>query len=206
MCRRKSRAGTGSSDAEPTADVGIANGILHLPIGIRSRQSPHVNEEHQLWKSSPSQWLNLGHYLLGILLAAGITAGSLVFFQPGLIALVIPLFYILWRYLVVRCTTFELTTERLRISTGVLNRHIDEIELYRVKDIVLVRPWWMRLTGLTTLKLQTSDRTLPLFDIPAMSGGIELREQLRSQVEIQRDRKRVREMDFDDVGDGEFMG
>jgi len=165
-----------------------------------------VTEEQHLWKSSPSQWLNLGHYVLALLMAVGIVFGSMIFFPPALIALVIPLLYALWRFLTVRCLTFELTSERLRISNGVINRTIDEVELYRVKDILMVRPWWMRVTGLSTLKLHTSDRTLPQLDIPAMADGLGLREKLRKQVEHQRDKKRVREMDFDDGGDGDFMG
>jgi hypothetical protein len=35
--------------------------------------------------------------------------------------------------------------------------------------------------------------------IPAIPGGSELRETLRRQIELERDRKRVRELDFDDV-------
>jgi hypothetical protein len=87
----------------------------------------------------------------------------------------------------------------------VINQHIDEIELYRVKDTTLLRPWWMRLTGLSTITLETSDRGMPKLVIPALPGGAETREILRRQVEIQRDRKRVREMDFDDVdGSSDF--
>ena len=90
--------------------------------------------------------------------------------------------------------------DRLRITNGVVNQHIDEIELYRVKDTLMVRTWWMRLTGLATLTLQTSDRSLPHLVIPAIANGVDLREQLRKQVELQRDSKRVREMDFDETG------
>jgi hypothetical protein len=36
--------------------------------------------------------------------------------------------------------------------------------------------------------------------IPAIRNGMEIRELLRQQVELQRDRKRVREMDFDEHG------
>jgi hypothetical protein len=70
-----------------------------------------------------------------------------------------------------------------------------------VKDTLMVRTWWMRLTGLASISIQTSDRSLPTLVIPAISNGTELREQLRKQVESQRDTKRVREMDFDDAGD-----
>ncbi len=75
---------------------------------------------------------------------------------------------------------------------------MDEIELYRVKDTLMVRTWWMRLTGLASIEMQTSDRSLPELVIPAIHGGTEMREILRKQVELIRDRKRVREMDFEE--------
>lgn len=157
--------------------------------------------ETTFWKGSPSQWINLGHFSLGILIICGVIAGGL--FQPYLfIGLVIPAVYMLWSYLTVRCKTYELTTERLRITTGVLNHEIDEVELYRVKDILVKRKWWMRLTKLGTVHLQTSDRTLPEVDIIAVKDCIGLREEMRKLVEAVRDHKRVREMDFDNT-DGE---
>jgi len=158
-----------------------------------------MSDETTLWKGSPSQWLNLGPFSAGIILAIGIAVGAL-WFPPAWVALLLPLGYMGWRFLTVRCQVFELTTQRLRITNGVINQHIDEIELYRVKDTLMVRTWWMRLTGLATITLQTSDRSLPHLVIPAISDGTELRELLRKQVELQRDSKRVREMDFDETG------
>ncbi len=159
-----------------------------------------MTDENSLWKGSSSQWLNLGPFTAALLVSAGILIGG-VFFPPASIALVLPAAYLLWRYLVVRTQVFELTNERLRVTRGVINQKIDEIELYRVKDSQMVRPWWMRLTGLASIVLETSDRTMPSLVIPAIHGGADLREILRKQVELQRDKKRVREMDFDDHGD-----
>ena len=173
--------------------------ILHLLRSGKNRQNGVVSEETSLWKGSPSQWLNLWNFTGAILLTAGIVAGGL-FMPPVFLALVIPLAWMLWKYLTVRCQRYELTTERLKITNGVINQHIDEVELYRVKDVVMVRPWWMRLTGLASILLETSDRSLPNLTIPAVSSGVELREQLRKQVEHQRDRKRVRETDFEEAG------
>lgn len=159
-----------------------------------------MSEETSLWKGSPSQWLNLWTYVIAGLLVVAI--GIAGFFTAGLalIGLVVPLVWILWKYLTVRCRTFELTTERLKITEGVINQHLDEVELYRVKDVLMIRPWWMRVTGLATLVLETSDRSLPSLNIPAIRGGTDLKEQLRKHVELQRDRKRVRETDFDESG------
>ena len=162
-----------------------------------------MNEESTLWKGSPSQWLNLGPFTAAILLAVAISVGGL-FFPPAFAGLILPVVYGIWKYLVVKTQVFELTSERLRITRGVINQKVDEIELYRVKDSQMIRAWWMRLTGLASIELETSDRSMPNLVIPAIGGGLEMREILRKQVEIQRDKKRVREMDFDDANGGEL--
>jgi len=161
-----------------------------------------MTDETTLWKGSPSQWLNLAPFAAALVVAIGIWIGAshLPDFPALKYGLVVPLAYIIWRYLVVRCQVFELTSQRLRITTGVINQKIDEIELYRVKDSVTLRPGWMRLTGLSSISLQTSDRTLPHLLIPAIPNGGDVRELLRKQVEAQRDSKGVRETDFDETG------
>lgn len=159
---------------------------------------PSMNEETSLWKGSSSQWLNLGPMIISLIVAAGIIFGGL-FFPLAFIALVLPLAYVLWKYLLVRTRVYEVTSQRIRIKSGVFNQSIEEIELYRVKDTQMFRPFWMRLTGLATVRLETSDRSMPVLLIPAVHGGPSLREVIREQVEITRDRKRVREMDFEPV-------
>lgn len=161
--------------------------------------------EEILWKGSSSQWLNLGPIAACLVLSGAIVTGG-IFFPPLFAALVLPLAYLLWRFLLVRTRVYELTSERVRVTSGVINQNIDEIELYRVKDTQTFRTWWMRLTGLATIQMETSDRSMPQLIIPAVKGGTELRELLRTHVEAVRDRKRVREMDYDQVGqdDGEL--
>lgn len=158
-----------------------------------------MNEETSFWKGSSSQWLNLGPFTGALVVAAGMVIGGF-FFPPAFIALVLPAAYMIWKYLVVRTRIYEITSQRVRVTSGVINQTIDEVELYRVKDTQMFRPWWMRLTGLASIHLDTSDRSIPNLVIPAVSGGAGLREILREQVELTRDRKRVREMDFEEVG------
>jgi uncharacterized membrane protein YdbT with pleckstrin-like domain len=169
-----------------------------LPGYSHLSQTLSMTDESHLWKSASSQWLNAWHFLWMI----GVTLGLLfaAFWFIPLYALVpLPVLWAVWRYLVVRMRVYELTSERLRITSGVFNQSVDEVELYRVKDTLMLRPWWMRLIGLSTIVLETSDRSLPSLQIPALPNGQEFREILRKQVESQRDKKRVREMDFDEV-------
>ncbi len=165
--------------------------------------------EEVLWKGSPSQLLNLGKFTVGLLLAAGIGVGG-AFFPPAWFGLVLPLLWMLWEFLKVRCRVYELTSERLRLHEGVFNQTVDELELYRVKDTTLRRPFWFRVFGLASLMLDTSDRSHPKVELEAIADADGVREILRRQVEYWRDRKRVREVDFEDGGeleggDGSFL-
>lgn len=158
--------------------------------------------EERLWKSTSSQWLNGWHFLWSAVAVLGILFAA--FWIIPLYAVVpVPVLWSVWRYLVVRTRIYELTSERLRITSGVFNQTVDEVELYRVKDTLMLRPWWMRLIGLSTIQLETSDRSLPKLDIAALPNGAEFREILRKQVELQRDKKRVRELDFEDTAEGD---
>lgn len=153
--------------------------------------------EEILWKGRPSQLLNLGRFLLALLLAAGIGFGGL-FFPPAWFALAIPALWALWEFLRIRCRIYELTAERLRLYSGVLNQEIDELELYRVKDSSMIRPFWLRIFKLSNIRLETSDRSHPQVRLEAIGDATEVREKIRRQVEYWRDRKRVREVDFQD--------
>ena len=138
-------------------------------------------EEKQVWSGTPSQVINLPTFIVCVLL----------FF------LVIPVFYALWQWLVVKMTKYELTTERLRTRYGVLNKKTDELELYRVRDYKFDQPFFLRLFSLGNVILQTSDRSHPTVVIRAIPDGEQLREQIRTHVEACRVAKRVREVDFE---------
>ena len=62
---------------------------------------------------------------------------------------------------------------------------------------------------MSTIVLSTADRSCPTVEIKAVKDGPGIREKCRKQVEMLRDKKRVREVDFEGSGDGdeiEFEG
>lgn len=140
-----------------------------------------MSAEREVWFGTPSQVVNLGTFIIMGL-----------FFW-----LVFPLFIILWKWLVVKNIKYELTTERLRTRYGVLNKKIDELELYRVRDYQFEQPFFLRLFSLGNIVLQTSDRSHPEVTLRAIPDGENLRERLRTHVEACRTTKRVREVDFE---------
>jgi uncharacterized membrane protein YdbT with pleckstrin-like domain len=137
--------------------------------------------ENIVWEGRPSQVVNLPAFLICLLLAW----------------LVVPLFYAAWKWLAIRCTRFELTTERFRAISGILTRRTDELELYRVKDTELIEPFYLRIFSLGNVVMHTSDRTTPRLVIPAIPNSREVRERIRRQVEEVRKRRGVREFDVD---------
>lgn len=160
-------------------------------------------EEKLLWEGSPSQWTNGLVFLLAILAVPAVV--FLAQFIPEAIPLKIvipiligiPALVALWNYLLVRAHQFKITTERLTEQTGILTRKLNDIELYRVKDVVVEQSLTNRIVGLSRLKVISSDRSNPELVMPAIKNGFEVREKLRKAVEIRRDEKMAREMDFD---------
>jgi uncharacterized membrane protein YdbT with pleckstrin-like domain len=138
--------------------------------------------EDTVWSAHPSQVINFGSYLFLLLLAIP-TLG-------------LTLFIILWKWLVVKNTKYELTTERLKTRTGVLNKKVDELELYRVKDYSMEQPFFLRLFSCSNIILETSDQSHPQLTIQAISDAEAVREKIRAYVEDCRVKKGVRETDF----------
>jgi membrane protein YdbS with pleckstrin-like domain len=162
--------------------------------------------ESPLWKGHTSQWVHFWYYFFCLLLAAAATAGAVVTGGLAAIGLIVPLLMWIVRWLVTKSTSYELTTQRLKISTGIFNKHLDELELFRVKDYSMTRPFFLRMMGLGHLTLVTSDISSPTVNIKAIPRVEEVREMLRAAVQTERDRKRVRELDMGGEGGDALVG
>lgn len=164
-------------------------------------ETPAQEPEAKLWTGHPSQFLAFGKYLLWTcILIAGIAAGVMIE-QYGQyiagVAIVISLVIMLHTFLRIRCLRFELTSERILITQGILSKSTEELELFRVKDSKLLQPISQRILGLGTIELVTSDASTPVLLIPAIRGAADVREMMRQHVNAMRDRKKVREIDME---------
>ncbi|MGU3389200.1 PH domain-containing protein [Sphingomonas sp. M1A8_2b] len=103
------------------------------------------------------------------------------------------------RWLKNRSASYEITDQRLIIKRGILFKTIDEIELYRIKDVRLGYSLLNQMTDIGTIILTSTDRTtaageFTLRDIPMARDR---REGLRKLVDRARQRRGVRELDID---------
>jgi uncharacterized membrane protein YdbT with pleckstrin-like domain len=149
-----------------------------------------------------AQYLLWGAVFIVLLVLNTMVLNSMADAPAALVALLfviaaVPVAIVGWKWLVVANTQYELTTQRLRTRSGVLNKHLDELELYRVRDYKLEQPFFLRLFSLWTVTLTTSDKSHPLVVLRAIPRGDTLREQMRTHVEAARMRRGVREVDLE---------
>lgn len=94
--------------------------------------------------------------------------------------------------------TYEVTEDRLILRKGIFVKSVDEIELYRVKDIRLDFTLINQMAGIGTISIDSSDETtragpLVMRHIDRASAR---REALRTLADTARQKRRVREIDL----------
>lgn len=134
-------------------------------------------------KRTPSQMVNIGHFAFAFLLT--ITVFGAVIGIP----------YAIWRYLVVKCTVYEITSERIKHRHGVLNKTVNELELYRVRDYQVQQPFWLRMVGCGNVVIISSDRTTGELILWAVEDSEKMANTIRKLVEQSRRSRGVRDLD-----------
>lgn len=167
------------------------NGIANP--GLNRYVAASMNEETTLFKGSPTLWTSWGQIALAVVIMGGSGAAGFFLANPLFYAGIgVGFFYLLLVVLLVRSTVYEVTSQRIRVTTGILTKRTDDLELYRVLDAILVEPMMLRLVGCGTIEIKSADATTPTLDIKAVHGARALREELRKHVEAAREKKRVR--------------
>jgi uncharacterized membrane protein YdbT with pleckstrin-like domain len=139
-----------------------------------------------------------GTILLGV---AGIVLTLLHYGTYFLALTAIALLILLWRWLENMGAKYEVTDERLIIRRGILSKSIDEVELYRIKDIRIDFSLINQLAGIGRITIASSDETTRTGNlvIAGIDRAQERRETLRRLVDAARQRRSVREIDMHEV-------
>lgn len=108
--------------------------------------------ETLIWKGRTSHFTNLRIYTLCALFCW----------------LIVPVFYAIWKWYEIEGEQYELTNERFKEVKGVFNLRTDQLELYKVRDIALIEPLFLRIFKLASIELNTDDVTTPFVVIEAI--------------------------------------
>ena len=135
-----------------------------------------------IWEARPSQLINLPSFILWSW------------------TIIIPLI----QYIKTRFTIYQLFPQTIVLKTGILSQKIDNIELYRVRDYSIEKPFLLRIFGLGNIILITSDKSKgnvafkgqKNIILNAIQDPENVYNQLRTLVESSRKRTDTREVDF----------
>src|SRR5687768_1993081 len=104
--------------------------------------------------------------------------------------LVIPIPYAFWKWLQVKCLKLKLTDQRIIMSEGVFNKTTSEIELYRVRDIGVEEPFFLRIFGVGHILVFSTDEATSEVRLAAYPNPHWLKDQIRHFAEENRQKRR----------------
>ena len=99
-------------------------------------------------------------------------------------------------------TRYALSEDRLFLRRGFLNIKQDEVVLYRVRDLRVTQNLWQRIFGVGTIRVVSTDKSVPELIIKNVKQPFEVKELIHSTVEELKIKRRMRvgemSMDLDD--------
>ena len=119
--------------------------------------------------------------------AGRMVVGTLLlpFFGVGLLVL-------LGVWLSWKSSRYRLTIQRLFVRKGWLSRMVQEVELYRVKDVALYQDMVDRLFDVGTITVIAEDSTTPRISMPGIKAPESVKESIRNAYRTSRKREGVR--------------
>ena len=153
--------------------------------------------ETDVFKLSPVARAFSGQILLGMIfiaVAMGLAVRAPDFSWPRSVALVplaLGVLVLLLLWIRVKSCSYRLTTQRLFVRRGWLAKHVNELELYRVKDVVVDQSGLQHLLGYGTITVFADDDTTPEVRLASISRPTAVKELIRTQYRAARRREGV---------------
>lgn len=93
---------------------------------------------------------------------------------------------------------YRLTSERIVVESGIFSKRMDQIDIYRITDFVVERPFGQRVTGTGNIVLTAMDRSTPEVRLDGLKTDVvALYERLRKATEVEKRRRGVRLVDYE---------
>jgi membrane protein YdbS with pleckstrin-like domain len=118
------------------------------------------------WRIERIGWLGFSAHSMAAICKYRILLGLGTIFVMGVI-----LFYKAWK---IRMTHYEVSPDRIEYGEGILDRRVDNLDMFRVVDIKLRRNIIDLLVGVGTVTLTTTDKSHPEFAFKKIKNSREL--------------------------------
>jgi uncharacterized membrane protein YdbT with pleckstrin-like domain len=97
-----------------------------------------------------------------------------------------------------RGTHYRITSQRIVIDYGIFSKRLEQVDLYRIRDYTVERPFGQRLLGTGNILIEAMDSSTPVVRIHGLRADVvELYERLRVATEAGRRARGVRLIDYE---------
>jgi membrane protein YdbS with pleckstrin-like domain/DNA-directed RNA polymerase subunit RPC12/RpoP len=160
-------------------------------------------EEKDVFALRPTLKMYLSKLILAVLipaaaivLAVAIKATSTVYWGIILTGLAIGLMLFLIILYRKYSLLYRLSTQRLFVVRGLISRKVEELELFRVRDIQVVQGVGERILKFGRMTVFSTDATTPKFELHGVSNPLRVKDTIRVHFRAARLRERVRPTEF----------
>jgi uncharacterized membrane protein YdbT with pleckstrin-like domain len=140
-------------------------------------------------------WGTIALIPVGILLTA---VAPLEIGRWPMALIAVALLIVIWKWFESLAARYDVCPDRLIVREGIFIKSLDEVELYRVKDVRLDFSVINQMAGIGTITVTSSDETTRggALVLRHVERAAPRREELRRLVEAARQKRRVREIDM----------
>ena len=176
--------------------------LVQEPGAVAQTVPDSADQEADILKLSPVARAFPGQILLGVVcigLGFGLAVQGHAHSWPPWVALIpllpgVLLLLVVW--IRMKSCSYRLTTQRLFVHRGWLAKHVNELELYRVKDVAVDQGLLQRLLNFGTVTVFADDDTTPEVGLVGISSPTKVKETIRTQYRAARQREGVHPTEF----------
>ncbi|MBT8491750.1 MAG: PH domain-containing protein [Deltaproteobacteria bacterium] len=211
FCNSWLETGDGSKPARPGSEPAVSDQSSSTPtpaaqiLGAQKKRQPKKDDDKRpklLFAGSPSWRAFLRWYALAALFAlvvpiltnwiagkldAGTVGKVLWILVPICMAVVFVFGVTFYR----KSMRYRITGANIELEYGILRKKIDNLELWRCRDIRYDQSIIDRILGIAHIHIFTADVTTPEVQLLGMPASRQLFEQIRDSIEIQRQARNV---------------
>lgn len=142
---------------------------------------PPPAEEQPIFERKPAVRAYLGSIVWGVILLPVFLLGLLLLLR-------------VWYK--TSATRYRLTTQRLFVQKGLIAKKLEEVELFRVKDVTLDQGVVQRLLGVGNVVVLSTDDTTPRLELAGILQPLETKEAIRNAFRAARQREGLHMAEF----------
>jgi len=159
-------------------------------------------EESLIWEGCPKWQADFNKLSLTVLIALGGLAVMILLLVktswhygitviPWLGAVVFGAGWFAWIRVSRRNQRFKITNLNLEYESGVFNKTIQNLEMWRIKDIVFHQTLGERMLGVTRVELITTDPTTPIIILEGLPPGRRVFDDIKQAFLLAKQRRNI---------------